>query len=90
MNKYNADGTQRACEKCGYKECNCKSIIRKKSIKKHFNKKVANQTPNEKEIIFMEIVSDILEKNQQIDRTEALAQSCKILDELDNNGIKIQ
>jgi hypothetical protein len=46
--------------------------------------------PNEKEIIIMEVLSDFLQKEFKIDRTEALAQSCIILDELKERGLKIE
>lgn len=54
------------------------------------NRKKRAITPNEKEILFLEVLSDFLEKEYKIDRTEALAQSCIIMDKLKEKGLEIK
>lgn len=43
-----------------------------------------------KELIFMELISDFLQTEYKVDRAEALAQSCVILDKIKEKGLEIK
>lgn len=46
--------------------------------------------PNDKEILFLEVLSNFLQKEYKVDEVEALAQSCVIIDKLKEKRLKIK